>query len=152
MSVGDSWVRRLRHRGSARYFRLQTTSFSRLAFSTGSEMTFPQLSSSGGTQEDTPLFNPQRSLATCHHLDGEQFGSDRVLTWLWKWTPFCSFYCCRCFVSFQNSRFSSGQSFLKRGLFWRAGFFRRISCLSSLENHGADGVRLWDFRVDFGYE
>ena len=66
--------------GFSEVFSFANTSFSRLAFSTGSEMTFPQLSRSGGTQEDTPLFNPQRSLATCHHLDGEQLGSDRVLT------------------------------------------------------------------------
>ena len=66
--------------GFSEVFSFANRSFSRLALSTGSEMTFPQLSSSGGTQEDTPLFNPQRSLATCHHLDGEQFGSNRVLT------------------------------------------------------------------------
>ena len=39
---------------------------------------FPQRSIKGGGQVEALPFNPHRSLATCHHLDGEHFGSERM--------------------------------------------------------------------------
>ena len=45
-------------------------------------------------------FHPQRSLATCHHLDGEHCGSERMCVCSLKWVRLALFYCCCRSVSY----------------------------------------------------
>ena len=64
--------------GASEVFWFIKTSFNRSAFPFDSETFFPQRSINGGRQVEALPFNPHRSLATCHHLDGEHFESEKM--------------------------------------------------------------------------
>ena len=87
--------------GAREVFLLIKTSFNRSAFAFDSETIFPQRSINGGRQVEALLFNPHRSLATCHRLDGEHFATERECSIAFEShvSSFHSVVCCGCFVS-----------------------------------------------------